>query len=235
MLGDKDGHVSLIMEKPVLGFPETSLVCSDNFGGDKLKLNWEWNHNPVDEAWSLTERSGYLRLKTSRVVSKLYAARNTITQRMEGPKCSGGISMDISHMKAGYVAGFGAFNGHSGLLSVKMDGSKKYLIMSTNVVDLDNSAGKVIRGVDVEEKACINLSREKIYLRIDCYFSQHRDMAIFYYSLDNKKWTKFGTNFKMRFDYTKLFMGTRFAIFNYATKVVGGYVDVDFFHYKREK
>ena len=36
----------------------------------------------------------------------------------------------------------------------------------------------------------------------------------------------------MIFDYKKLFMGTKFAVFNYATKTEGGYVDVDFFEYK---
>jgi len=28
-------------------------------------------------------------------------------------------------------------------------------------------------------------------------------------------------------------MGSKFAIFNYATKKAGGWVDVDFFHYQR--
>ena len=37
------------------------------------------------------------------------------------------------------------------------------------------------------------------------------------------------------FDYRRLFMGTKFALFNYATKSFGGYVDVDFFNYKRMK
>lgn len=37
----------------------------------------------------------------------------------------------------------------------------------------------------------------------------------------------------LRFDYMKLFMGTRFAIFNYATKTVGGQIDVDYFDYKK--
>jgi len=31
----------------------------------------------------------------------------------------------------------------------------------------------------------------------------------------------------------KLFMGTKFAIFNYATKLLGGYVDLAFFEYER--
>ncbi len=33
----------------------------------------------------------------------------------------------------------------------------------------------------------------------------------------------------MKFDYTRMFMGSKFAIFNYATRSVGGYVDVDSF------
>jgi hypothetical protein len=39
----------------------------------------------------------------------------------------------------------------------------------------------------------------------------------------------------MKYDYKRLFMGTRYAIFCYATKNTGGYVDVDWFHYSRLK
>ncbi|WP_228093706.1 hypothetical protein [Dysgonomonas mossii] len=49
---------------------------------------------------------------------KKIAAPNTITQRMEGPQCSGIVSIDISKMKDGDVAEFSAFNGHSGILSI---------------------------------------------------------------------------------------------------------------------
>lgn len=234
MLGDENGHVPLVMEKPIQGYPEIPLVVSDDFDVSKLKLNWQWNHNPMNDFWSLSERPGYLRLKTDRIVDNLYAAPNTITQRMEGPACSGTISMDISHMKDGDVAGFSAFNGDSGLLSIIMDGNKKYLTMSTNVVEL-NDSDKAILKVDAVEEERIGLDQNMIYLRIDCDFSQHRDLATFYYSLDNRKWIKVGQDFKMKFDFTKFFMGTKFAIFNYATKTKGGYVDIDFFHYKKNR
>ncbi len=56
------------MQKPVLGYDGKGLVYSDDFSKDKLELQWQWNHNPVDNAWSLTERKGWLRLKTSRIV-----------------------------------------------------------------------------------------------------------------------------------------------------------------------
>ena len=51
------------------------------------------------------------------------------------------------------------------------------------------------------------------------------------YSYDKKTWKRIGEPCKMVFDYTKFFMGSKFAIFNYATKDLGGYVDIDYFEY----
>lgn len=236
MLGNEDGQVPLAMEKPVQGCLVTSLVTSDDFEGSALKLNWQWNHNPVNESWTLAERPGFLRLKTSRVVDNLYLAPNTITQRMEGPKCSATIAVDIAEMRDGDVAGFSAFNGDAGNLSVIRNGRKTFLVMSVDEVELDNKNGKKVLGVKTDKKEQVEIDQNMIYLRIDCNFyenGQHKDIATFYYSLDNKKWARIGTEFKMRFDYMKLFMGTRFAIFNYATKTVGGQIDVDYFDYKK--
>lgn len=233
MLGDESGKVPIIAEIPLAKHDTRKrIVESDDFKSSQLKINWQWNHNPIDEAWSLIERPGYLRLKTNRVVDNLYAAPNTITQRMEGPQCSGVVSIDIANMKDGDVAGFSAFNGHSGILSIIKDGNTKYLAMSTNVVNLEDRS-KSILGVDIEEKERMKFDSDIIYLRIDADFDLNKDIASFYYSLDNKEWKKIGDDFKMIFDYKKLFMGTKFAIFNYATKANGGYIDVDFFEYKK--
>ena len=232
MLGDENGKVPLNWATALKPYDTGKrIVESDDFSENKLKINWQWNHNPIISAWSLTERKGFLRLKTNRIVSNLYLAPNTITQRMEGPKCSGIVSLDVSKMKDGDNAGLCAFNGHSGLLSVIMEGSKKHLTMSTNVVIFGQS--KVVSEVQVQEKARVELTSNIIYLRLDGDFNLNKDLATFYYSLDNKNWTPIGTDFKMTFDYQKLFMGTKFAVFNYATKTLGGFVDVDFFKYQR--
>ena len=81
----------------------------------------------------------------------------------------------------------------------------------------------------------VELSQDIIYLRIDGDFRPGKDIATFYYSLNGKDWTKIGSDFKMIFDYRRFFMGTKYAIFNYATQETGGYVDVDYFDYKRIK
>lgn len=231
ILGDENGKVPLTAATPFQTYDTgKGIVESDDFSGNKLKINWQWNHNPVNGAWSLTERSGFLRLKTSRVVPGLYLAPNTITQRMMGPACSGSIAMDVSKMKDGDVAGFSAFNGHSGILSVVMEGTKKYLTMSTNVVELTEKE-KAVTNVQVEEKSRIELKQDIVYLRIDGDFNLDKDWATFYYSLDGGNWIRIGPAYKMIFDYKKLFMGSRFAIFNYAVKSLGGYVDVDYFKF----
>lgn len=232
MLGDANGKVPVSGNVPLKTFkPDNLIVDSDDFSFHTLKLAWQWNHNPINDAWSLAERPGYLRLKTSRVVDNLYLAPNTITQRMIGPKSSGTVALDLTHMKDGDVTGLSAFNGHAAVLAVIQQGSKKYLSMSTQVVDLDNRS-KAVKKVDISEKERIDLGQDLIYLRINGDFNLGQDIATCYYSLDNKNWHPIGTPFKMIFDYKKLFMGSKFAIFNYATKSLGGHVDVDFFNYE---
>ena len=234
MLGDENGKVPAVMRPYKSNQPATAIVCSDEFSSSELALHWQWNHNPINNAWSLKERPGFLRLKTSRVVPNLYLAPNTLTQRMEGPTCSGFICMDLSKMKDGDCAGLAAFNGDSGVLTIKKQGKKLVLQMSEQKVSLTEREKAV---TDVEEKVVetIDLKQNRIWLRLDGDFQPgHGDAANFYYSLDGEQWNKIGTeNYRMSFDYRRFFMGSKFAIFNYATKKQGGYVDVDCFEYSR--
>ena len=233
IIGDAEGHVPATMTLPWKADKERPLVVSDEFSKGKMKLNWQWNHNPVDDAYTLTERKGFLRLKTNKVVKSIYEARNTLTQRMEGPECSGVIAMDVSHMKDGDRAGLSAFNDHAGVLEVAREGDKFILSMKEEDVELD----KEKRVTDTQAKVCgtVDLGKaETVYLRVDGNFRLGKDIATFYYSLDGKDWTRIGSDFKMRFDFRKFFMGTKFGIFNYATKAAGGYVDVDYFRYSKK-
>lgn len=177
--------------------------------------------------------NGGVVLKTSELCKNLFDARNTLTWRMWGPTCSDTICIDARKMKDGDCVGLAALNGDSGLLTIKLNGGQYSLIMSEESVSLSNNT-KEITKVDVKEVETVKLPKGKvgkIYLRIDGDFgdfSPKRDTANFYYSLDGKTFTKIGTaDYKMRFDYRRLFMGTRYAAFYYATKQVGGQVSVE--------
>jgi len=223
ILGDKNGHVPMVVK----GKP-TTLLTSDDFSGDKLNLLWQWNHNPINEAWSLSERKGWLRLKTARVVDNLFAAPNTLSQRMVGPKCSASVKLDVSKMRDGDAAGFCAFQGDAALVSVVQEGSKRFIVANQPSVQLDGR-DKRITGCPTKEIMRKPLNKNLVWFRIDCDFNVGKDLADLYYSLDGKNWTIAIPQFKMNYDYRRLFMGTRYAIFNYATKALGGYVDVDEF------
>ena len=238
MLGDENGKVPNEVRPLKSGEPEATIVKADDFSDSKLGLHWQWNHNPIDKAWSLSERPGFLRLKTNRIVQNIYLAPNTLTQRMEGPLCSGAIEMDLSKMKDGDRAGFAAFNSDTGALTIKKNGKKLVLEMSEQKVELTEREKAV---TNVEEKVIesVELKQQKIWLRIDADFRPTggrfggTDTATFYYSLDGEQWTKIGSDYRMGFDWRRFFMGSKFGIFCYATKKAGGYVDIDHFKYNK--
>jgi len=219
----------------------TSLARDDDFSyaSNDLALEWQWNHNPDNSAWSLTERPGYLRLKNKTIATHLLNARNTLTMRTEGPACSSAIKLDTTGMKVGDHAGLSAFQFKYGNVGVYVadDGSKK-IYMANNGGYSGSSAVTDSRDNIVEQ---VNLNGNDIWLKADFLFntvkddgssSNNIDKVNFFYSYDGKNWTKIGEELGMVYD-LKLFTGYRSAIYSYATKNTGGYADIDAFEYER--
>jgi beta-xylosidase len=197
-----------------------NIVASDEFerkaGEPPLPLAWQWNHNPVNELWSLTARPGFLRLATGAAVSDFLAARNTLTQRTFGPESSATIALDVSNMKDGDFAGLCALQKKYGLVGVKMFNNEKAIYMT---------------GVETNvplEMQSVPLNQNTLYFKIECDFKARTDKAYFFYSLDGHNWTRIGKPLQMAYTLPH-FMGYRFGLFNYATKNSGGFVDFDFY------
>jgi len=198
-----------------------SLVHSDEFtrkkGEPSLPLVWQWNHNPDNRLWSLTKRPGYLRLTTGRIDTSFYFAKNSLTQRTIGPVCTGSTSLDVSNMKDGDFAGFALLQKNYGLVGVRVEGNTKTIVM------INATGGKPV------EAQTIPLNQKTVFFKAECDFTDKKDVADFFYSLDGKTWTPIGTQLKMAYTLPH-FMGYRFTLFNYATKNIGGSADFDFFH-----
>lgn len=210
-----------------------------------IEKDYQWNHNPdykyiktvpALEIKSTAEYKGLNKqtaksytLTTNRPSESIYTALNTLTWRMWGPTCADTVSIDARKMLDGDKAGFCAFNGDSGILTITREGNKYYLILTEESCELDNHQ-KSVTGVKVKEIARVEIPKSKlknIQLCITGDFNPHRDLATFHYSLDGKRWNAIGGEdykYKMIFDYRRLFMGTRYAIFNYCTKTAGGSV-----------
>ncbi len=198
-----------------------------DYNGSNLDLAWQWNHNPNNLYWSLTDRDGWLRLTTGNKSTSILNARNTLTQRTYGPTCSGKIKMDISNMKSGDVAGLAAFSYNYGYIAVKKDNTGAKLVM------VDASGNEAAKEDKPTVKASVDCPENIVYLKEEFNFAGNsdgsdKDSVSFYYSLDGKEWKKLGETMKLSYELTH-FMGSKFAIFNYATKTTGGYVDYDYF------
>jgi beta-xylosidase len=139
-----------------------------------------------------------------------------LTQRTIGPVCTGSISLDISNLKDGDFAGLCLLQKNYGLVGVRAEGNSKSIVM------INASGGKPV------EAQTIPLTQKTIYLKAECNFTDKKDVADFYYSLDGKSWKPIGIQLKMAYTLPH-FMGYRFGLFNYATKNVGGFVDFDYF------
>jgi beta-xylosidase len=192
------------------------IVASDEFsrkkGEPNLPLAWQWNHNPDNRLWSLKQRPGYLRLKTGRVDTSILSARNTLTQRTFGPQSSAKTCLDLKNMKDGDHAGLMVLQKKYGWIGIKVEDGRKFLVMQEGNRQIEQ----------------IPLKQNKIYLKVGCDFVEKADKAYFSYSLDGLTWRSMGSVLQMSYTLPH-FMGYRFGLFNYATKIPEGSVDFDFF------
>ncbi|HQC61932.1 MAG TPA: glycoside hydrolase 43 family protein, partial [Candidatus Marinimicrobia bacterium] len=212
-----DGRGVVTYRKPDVGkqHPIKTLPTSDEFNDKILGVQWGWNHNPDDSRWSLTQRPGYLRLITGKVVASLPEARNMLTQRIfacydQTVPTIGITKMEVGKMKDGDIAGLAVFQNPYAFIAVKQENGIRTLIMVNN-------------GETIAETP---MKGETVFLR--AIASNRTKNARFEYSYDNIEFIQLGNELLMEFS-LKIFTGNKFGLFNYATKESGGYVDFDWF------
>ena len=221
-----DGKVPETLDLPPGKGLIPGVVAPDEFirkkGDPPLPIVWQWNHNPDNSLWSVNRRKGFLRLTTGRIDTLFTQARNTLTQRTIGPECSGSTLIEVSHMKEGDFAGLALLQKKYGIVGVRFSNGARSVVM----INAQSGAP-----VEVES---IPLNQKRVYLKAECDFTDRRDIAYFYYSLDGKTWKPIGNQLKMEYSMPH-FMGYRYGLFNYATREPGGFVDFDWFRIMNER
>ena len=218
---DAPGRVPDRAPKPIMGHPFAEPPASDDFSASTLGLQWQWNHNPDDRRWSLRERPGFLRLHATQA-DRLWTARNTLTQKGQGPRSSAIVKVDMRGLRSGDVCGFGTFGKISAQLSiVGSDKGRRALTMM--VTDSTEDGPRTETRV-----ASVPVSGQTLWLRTDMDFV--RDEGRVAYSSDGRKWTGVGDHFPLKFDWrTGTFQGQQFALSCYNARPDGGYIDIDSF------
>jgi xylan 1,4-beta-xylosidase len=184
-------------------------VRDDDFSGPALANVWQWNHVPVDSAWTLS--GGALRL-TAMPATSLWDARNTLTQRSIGPRSSPITVLDTSEMRDGDVAGLALFNRPYAWIGVERTEGK------TRLAAYDDQTERTVRH---------DIDGTRVFLRADCDFITER--ATFSYSLDGTRYQPLGEPVTMVFQ-LGTFQGIRYSLFAYNTRgTIGGTAAFDSF------
>ncbi len=225
--------VTLVNGQWGASYPRPNLPCGadkvkprnakDNFTTTTLNHAWEWNHNPDNSRWS---SGNGLTLRAATVTNDLYAARNTLTRRIEGPRSIATIELDYSAMQNGDVAGLAALRDSSAWIGVKKANGTTRVVTTTGAT-LDSSWNTSGIG---NESASANVSGGKIWLRVDADVrtTSAGGTARFYYSTNGTQFSQLGGTFTMKREW-QYFLGYRFGIFNYATQSLGGSVRINSF------
>jgi len=184
---------------------------NENFDGKSLGRVWQWNHNPDDKMWGL--KGGKLRLNTL-PAEQLMWARNTLTQRVIGPKSFATVELYVKGMKDGDVCGLGNINVPCSWIGIVKDGNRLILRCFEQ---LTNDT------VDVP----VTLPQNKIWLR--CIGEYDDDRAQYAYSTDGKTFQTLGRIMPLSYQLIT-FQGSRHALFAFNVKGRnGGYAEFDNF------
>lgn len=200
--------------KPDIGMnttPITTYKRDDDFSSPKLQPIWQWNHIPVDEKWSLTEKKGMLRLHTLPAKNFMYA-KNTLTQRVMGPESNATVVLDVKSLKQGDVAGLALLNVPYYWIGV-----------------IRTNQGLMIRFYDLVKNQSIDepILTNRVYLRANGNYD--KDIARLSFSTDGVNFKEVGDDLRLGYQ-MKTFQGVRYALFAFNTEgKEGGYADFDSF------
>lgn len=184
---------------------------NEDFNGKTLGRVWQWNHNPDDSKWAL--KNGKLRLNTL-PAEQLMWARNTLTQRAQGPVSVNTVELDVKHMKDGDVAGLGNINVPCSWAGIVKENGKLTLRWFEQ---LNNDT------ID----APIELPDGKIWLRLVGDFDN--DKAHYAYSTNGVDFKDLGKEMTLSYQLIT-FQGARISLFAFNKDGKnGGYAEFDNF------
>jgi beta-xylosidase len=201
-----------------------ALATSTEFDAPALGAQWNWNHNPRNERWSLTARPGRLRITASRPVGNpepadgFWKAPNTLSQRHLGVTSGQAETrLDLAGFKPGMFAGLCHFSDRYALCGIREDsGNRRWLVVS----------------ISGKEESIPAPAAERILLRS----RWTADRAAFSWSTDGDTWHQAGTEFVLTFGNWR---GDRIGLFCYNSLTddiqACGHADFDRFRHSYSK
>ncbi|WP_240696388.1 glycoside hydrolase 43 family protein [Cellulomonas sp. HD19AZ1] len=217
VLGTVDGRWGTTYPRPALGpGPGVEpLTGADTFAGPRLAPRWEWNHDPDVERFAVGDG---LHLTTATVTDDLYAARNTLTHRLQGPTSTVTVELDLAGTRPGDRTGLAMLRQTSAWVGVRHEADGSRRVVMTDGLTMDASWDTVSTGT---ERASAPLTGTRVWLRVEADVRPGGAGAVFAWSADGRTFAPLGPSFALDADW-RFFMGYRVGIFHHATVALGG-------------
>ena len=208
-------------KKPNVGknYPRTAIATSDDFKGDKLALQWQWQANFKDEWYSLTENPGHLRLYAQSPECEeekcMWHMPNVLTQLWQAPSMRVTVKVSLNEGVGRNKAALAVVGLKYGYIALKDDGTVEFVRGDVN------SAGKASERVVFDK----NLGVNSLYLRYEVIARVNSlEAAVkFSYSEDGTVFAPFGEFDAMQGKW----VGAKHGIF--CAGELGGYADFENF------
>ncbi|KAB5580538.1 putative xylosidase/glycosyl hydrolase [Coniochaeta sp. 2T2.1] len=207
---------------PMPTVPTAAWLGTYNFTGPSLSPKWEWNHNPDPTKYSVNNG---VTLRRATVTDDIFSARNTLTHREHGSNPTATIELDIRVMADGDKAGLVALRDWTAYIAVTKSGNTLTL---QNVKGCTMAQGTGVWKTNstgtVAGSATLAGDTTSVLLRGVMGATPATKSVSFSYSVDGGKTFKgLGSSFTLNTDW-HWFQGQRWAVFNFATKALGGEV-----------
>ncbi len=246
----KEGCIPDTFETPAVrkGYRYEPLVQSDDFkaglceddevaaadakrryGSFGFKSVWQFNHEPDLSLILWDKEAGKVWVETDKTTSELAQAKNVLTQRMTYPACAAEVTVDVTGLQEGDVAGLCALQGGYGLVGVTRREGQNYVIMMSHPAE-DDSLQAPQQAPASQEWEAYPVEGDTIRLKVEASFANMTDEAKFYYR-DGYRFKKIGITHKLYFKMDH-FTGCRFGLFIYSTKQSGGKAGFSEFVYR---
>lgn len=220
--GDGIGEPVPEWDIPVENAPEYQIQTSDDFSSPELGLQWQWQANPDERNYSLTENPGHLRMRCIRNEERepyLWYAPNALTQIPQSEEPVMTATLGLEGRENGDSASIGIIGHEYGYLSIYYDGAGYSLRLYGGHVSEITYEGKAKEEMILSKP----LSSSRVHLRLKLGKDK---MYKFSYSEDGRTYIPVGPAFRLE---RATWTGAKLCIWAVQKEglVSSGYADFD--------
>ena len=222
--GDGIGEPVKEWNMPVENQPEYEIAKSDDFTGEKLGLQWQWQANPQEKFYSLKGHGGiYLNcLYNDSRENLLWYAPNVMTQIPQYPALTAVTKVSLKEKETGDMASLGMLGHTYAYLGLKKTEDGKRLVLYTGKVLNKEFEGEAVETVE----DFYPYDGDTVYLRLELYKEKKYRFS---WSADGIRYRRIGDVFTLN---RATWTGAKLCLWacNRDNKISEGYGDYEFIY-----